>query len=216
MGKKRKDLEMYKKFILQLFLCNMILVTGWFCVKGAQMTRLAATPAFQLRLTEDYRDPKADRFYGISKRAASGQRVVDYVVIEKERKYDLPQSDYEALLKIVQAEAGCEDTEGKMLVAGVIMNRVNSSKFPNTVTEVVTQKENGVYQFSPVANGTYQKARASQETVEAVERVLQGEDITEGALYFVARKYADPEKMKWFDCSLVKLFEHGGHEFFTN
>ncbi len=136
--------------------------------------------------------------------------------MEKEYKYDLKSEDYEALLKIVQAEAGNEDLEGKMLVAGVVMNRVESSKFPDSVTEVVMQKEKGVYQFSPVGNGTYYKAVASGETVEAVEKVLKGEDITGGALYFAARKSADPEKMRWFDGSLVRLFSHGNHEFFTN
>lgn len=205
---------MYKKFILQLFLCNMLLMTGWFCVKGAQMNRLASTPAFKLKLTENYSEPEVDMFFGVPKRAASGQRIVDYVVLEKEYKYTLSEADYEALLKIVQAEAGNEDEEGKMLVAGVILNRVDSCKFPGTVMEVVMQKENGVYQFSPVANGTYKRAKVTEETIEAVERVLTGEDITKGALYFVSRKYADPEKMRWFDNSLTKLFEHGGHEFF--
>lgn len=207
---------MYKKFILQLFLCNMLLVTGWFCVKGAQMNRLASTPAFKLRLTEDYSEPETDKFFGVLRRAASGQRIVDYMVLEKECKYDLSESDYEALLKIVQAEAGNEDEEGKMMVAGVILNRVSNSKFPGTITEVVMQQENGVYQFSPVANGTYQSVKVTEETIAAVDRVLEGEDLTQGALYFASRKYADPEKMKWFDNSLTKLFEHGGHEFFTN
>lgn len=207
---------MYKKFILQLFLCNMLMVAGWFCVKGAQMNRLASTPAFKIRLTENYSEPEQDKFFGVLKRAASGQRIVDYVILEKECKYNLSEADYEALLKIVQAEAGNEDEEGKMLVAGVILNRVNDSKFPGTVTEVIMQKENGVYQFSPIANGTYENARVTQETIEAVDRVLAGEDITQGALYFASRKYADPEKMQWFDNSLTKLFEHGGHEFFTN
>lgn len=205
---------MYKKFILQLFLCNMLLVTGWFCVKGAQMNRLASTPAFEIRLTEDYSEPEADKFFGVQRRASSGQRIVDYMVLEKECKYDLSDDDYEALLKIVQAEAGNEDEEGKMMVAGVILNRVSDSKFPGTVTEVVMQQENGVYQFSPVANGTYQSAKATEETIEAVDRVLAGEDLSEGALYFASRKYADPDKMKWFDNHLTKLFEHGGHEFF--
>ena len=189
-------------------------MTGWFCVKGTQMNKLASTPAFKIRLTEDYSDPKVDMFFGVPRRAASGQRVVDYVILEKECMYNLSEDDYEALLKIVQAEAGSEDEEGKMLVAGVILNRVNNSKFPGTVMEVVMQKENGVYQFSPVANGTYQKAVATEETIAAVDRVLSGEDITKGALYFVSRKYADPDKMKWFDRSLTKLLEHGGHEFF--
>ena len=102
-----------------------------------------------------------------------------------------------------------------MLVAGVVMNRVNSSRFPNTVEEVVFQHKNGKYQFSPVANGSYYSVKVSEETKEAVGRVLKGEDMTEGALYFAARKYADDENMKWFDRSLKRLFEYGGHEFFT-
>ena len=101
-----------------------------------------------------------------------------------------------------------------MLVAGVVMNRVESNKFPDTVEEVVFQNENGVYQFSPVANGTYQSAVATEETRRAVDRVLEGEDVTEGALYFAARKYAEEGKMKWFDNCLIRLFSYGGHEFF--
>lgn len=103
-----------------------------------------------------------------------------------------------------------------MMVAGVVLNRVKNEKFPDTVSEVVTQKENGCYQFSPVATGSYYRAVATQDTVDAVEKVLLGEDVSGGALYFAARKYADPEKMKWFDRSLTFLYEHGGHEFYTN
>lgn len=207
---------MYKKFIMQLFLCNMMVFAGCFCVKSLKMNQVASTPAFKISMEDDESKLEVDRFFGRPQRAASGQRIVDYAVMEKTYKYYLSEADYEALLKIVQAEAGNEDEEGKMLVAGVVLNRVDSRKFPNTVSEVVMQQDKGVYQFSPVANGTYQKVKVTQETIEAVERVLMGEDLTKGALYFAARKAADPEKMKWFDCSLVKLFEHGGHEFFTN
>lgn len=207
---------MYKKFVTNLFLCNMLLITAWFCVKGSQLDLIAARPAFTLNLTADCAKVEADRLHVGIKKASSGQRIVDYEVLEKKDCYNLSEGDYDALLRIVQAEAGSEDEIGKMLVAGVVMNRVNSEKFPDTVTEVVMQQEDGVYQFSPVANGTYQNARITEETVEAVERVLGGEDVTQGALYFAARKYADPEKMKWFDRALVKLFSYGGHEFFTN
>ena len=54
----------------------------------------------------------------------------------------------------------------------------------------------------------------SEETIEAVNRVLEGEDISCGALYFAARKRADSENMRWFDEELTFLFSHGGHEFF--
>ena len=159
---------MYKKFVTQLFLCNMLLLMSWFCLGGVQINKAAAAPAFRA-VSDEISKPKADRSFVLSKRASSGQRVVDYTVMEKEYKYDLQDADYEALLKIVQAEAGNEDLEGKMLVAGVVMNRVSSAAFPDSVTEVVMQKEKGVYQFSPVGNGTYQNTRASEETIEAVE-----------------------------------------------
>lgn len=207
---------MYRKFVMELFLWHMVLAASWICIMGIQTNRLASTPAFRVNAEKEAQELKKDRVFGRAKNVTSGQRVVDYAVMEKKYKYQLSETDYEVLLKIVQAEAGNEDEEGKMLVAGVVMNRVNSRRFPDTVSEVVMQHENGVYQFSPVANGTYQSVKVSNETVYAVERVLMGEDITKGALYFAARKSADPEKMKWFDRSLTKLFEHGGHEFFIN
>ena len=51
-------------------------------------------------------------------RPASGQRVLSVEVTEKERLYELSEDDYEVLLRIVEAEAGGEDEEGKMPVEG--------------------------------------------------------------------------------------------------
>ena len=205
----------YKKNITMLLLCSVIIAVSCFNLKGLQINRIAATPAFQIRFMEECASLDASSFMGMLAEASSGQRVVDYHVLEQEAKYVLAQEDYEVLLRIVEAEAGCEDIKGKMLVAGVIMNRVESSQFPDTVKEVVFQRENGVAQFSPISDGRYERVKVSEETKEAVERVLYGEDITEGALYFAARKYADPERMQWFDESLTLLFSYGGHEFFS-
>ncbi len=208
-------MKTYKKNMTILLLCNVILAVTWFNVKELQINRIAATPAFQIRFMEDQACLDAATFIRMVTRASSGQRVVDYNVIERKAKYTLSKEDYEVLLKIVEAEAGGEDITGKMLVAGVVMNRVESNKFPDTVKGVVFQRENGVAQFSPIADGRYDKVTVSEETKEAVEKVLYGEDITKGALYFASRKYADPEKMKWFDNSLTLLFSYGGHEFFS-
>jgi N-acetylmuramoyl-L-alanine amidase len=134
--------------------------------------------------------------------------------LEKTR-INLPEEEYNILLRIVEAEAGGEDERGRMLVAGVVLNRVARDEFPNTIKSVVFQKLNDNYQFSPIANGSYNRAKISEETIVAVDKVLSGIDYTEGALFFASRKYADPERMKWFDRNLVKLFSYGGHEFFT-
>lgn len=199
-----------------MFLSQMLFLTGWLCVTGIRVNTLASTQAFRAGVPEEGREQSTERFMGFLRKVSSGQRVVDYEVLKREDYYQLSDQDYEALLKIVQAEAGNEDEKGKMLVAGVVLNRVESGRFPDTVEEVVFQNKDGVYQFSPVANGSYNKVKVTEETKEAVDRVLSGEDITQGALYFAARKYADDSKMEWFDRNLTRLFEYGGHEFFTS
>lgn len=129
-------------------------------------------------------------------------------------KIKISDQDKKVLIRIVEAEATGEDITGKMLVANVIMNRVADEEFPDNVTDVVFQSENGKYQFSPIRDGRYWDVPISEESEEAVERVLNGEDSSQGALYFMARKYANPENVKWFDSELTWLFQHGVHEFF--
>ena len=120
------------------------------------------------------------------------------------------------LLRIVEAEATCEDVKGRMLVANVILNRVLSEKFPDSIAEVVFQNNGVTYQFSPIKDGRYWTVNVSEETKEAVERVLAGEDYSQGAMYFAARSMADKKAMRWFDSSLKYLFRHGVHEFFAD
>ncbi|MCI8297696.1 MAG: cell wall hydrolase [Lachnospiraceae bacterium] len=113
------------------------------------------------------------------------------------------------MLKIVQAEAGGCDSTGKILVANVIMNRVEDSSFPDDITSVVYERS----QFTPVSSGAIDRVQVTKETVECVDRALQGEDPSQGALYFMNRK-ASGENAQWFDRKLTFLFSHDGHEFF--
>lgn len=124
------------------------------------------------------------------------------IVCDKESK--------DILYRIVEAEAGEEDFIGKMLVTQVIVNRLQSKQFPNTIREVVFAKK----QFSPVRNGRIHTVIVSNETKKAVETVLQGTDNAKGALYFMARNDSSPKAVSWFDSKLTYLFTHGGHEFF--
>lgn len=123
-------------------------------------------------------------------------------------------TEYEILCRIVQAEAGCEDLIGKILVANVVLNRVADERFPDSIEAVVFQQSHGKYQFSPVKSGSIYRVTVSKETMEAVERALAGEDYSDGALYFANRKASGSKQMNWFDTKLVRLFAHGNHEFF--
>ena len=118
--------------------------------------------------------------------------------------------DYQVLLRIVQAEAGVCDEKGKILVANVVLNRVKSQEFPDSVRSVVYEPS----QFSPVSDGSINSVKVTEETKECVNRALEGEDYSDGALYFMTRRGSRSRAVSWFDSHLTYLFRHQNHEFF--
>lgn len=205
---------MYRKYITAFLLTGMTLLSSWICVREVKIDRISAKPAFRMEYLDTSMEEDKQSFVEMLESVSSGQRIVDYEVLEQTKKYQLSDKDYDALLRIVEAEAGGEDQDGKLLVANVVLNRVNNELFPDTVWEVVMQKERGIAQFSPTVDGRYQNVRVSEDTVAAVERALYGENISQGALYFCAREKADSDRLKWFDRKLTRLFSYGHHEFF--
>ncbi len=87
------------------------------------------------------------------------------------------------LSKIISAEARGEIFNGKVAVGNVILNRVKSSAFPNTIYSVIFDRKNGV-QFSPVSNGTIYNS-ATEESIIAAKVCLEGYTISDKILYFV-------------------------------
>ena len=148
-------------------------------------------------------------------RFESLERIISYEILKPRYCIEVSEKDLDTLMRIVEAEAGGEDRTGKLLVANVVINRVRNKKFPNNVTDVVYQKVQNVTQFSPVSNGRIDEVSISEETKEVVYSALRGEDISGGALFFMARKYAVPENVAWFDSQLTYLFSYGGHDFYA-
>ena len=134
----------------------------------------------------------------------------DHIVNYHGQRFAITDDEYQVLLKIVEAEAPDEDIEGKMLVANVVLNRLEEG-FGDSISDVVFAKD----QFEPVTNGRIFRVEPSEDTIEAVKRVLNGEDESQGALYFMARARASKKGIKWFDTKLKFLFKHGRHEFYT-
>ena len=127
----------------------------------------------------------------------------------------MSDTDYDTLLHIVEAEAGGEDLEGRIMVANVILNRVESEEFPDNVYDVVWQVSNGMPQFSPTADGRIHTVTVSDTTVKAVQSAIEGKDLSKGALFFVAKDQANQKYVKWFEEDLKYLFRHGVHTFYT-
>lgn len=94
------------------------------------------------------------------------------------------QEDLELLAKLIFTEARGESLQGQIAVAAVIMNRVKSNQFPNNIRDVIFERSHGHFQFTPAGNGDIHRATPNATNLEAARRALNGEDPTNGSLFF--------------------------------
>lgn len=86
--------------------------------------------------------------------------------------------------RIISAESRGEPLLGKLAVGTVVLNRVASDEFPNSIVDVIFDRKYGV-QFQPVANGTVYY-EPTQESVLAAKLCLEGARAAGDSLYFLA------------------------------
>ncbi|PFP29564.1 MULTISPECIES: cell wall hydrolase [Bacillaceae] len=98
-------------------------------------------------------------------------------------------AEKDLMARLVRAEAVGEPYAGKVAVATVILNRVSSPDFPNTVKGVIYEKSNGYYAFTPVKNGTINKT-ADAASKRAVNEALAFRGQGNGSLFFYNPKTA--------------------------
>lgn len=93
-------------------------------------------------------------------------------------------ADRDLLARLVRAEAEGEPYAGKVAVATVVLNRVDSSLFPNSVRGVITEvTSTGHYAFSPVQNGRISRP-ADSDSIRAVNEAIAFRGQGSGSLYF--------------------------------
>ena len=143
------------------------------------------------------------------------QQIKDKPVYIPKTKHVVTQRERSILERIVEAEATDKDEKSKILVANVILNRVRSKEFPNSIEAVVFQRAYGKVQFSPTADGRYESVHITRSTKRSVKKALEdGIDYSEGALSFVEKTMANPKNVSWFDEALTRLFTYQGHSFY--
>jgi N-acetylmuramoyl-L-alanine amidase len=98
-------------------------------------------------------------------------------------------AEKDLMARLVRAEAVGEPYAGKVAVATVILNRVSSPDFPNTVKGVIYERSNGYYAFTPVQNGTINRA-ADAASKKAVNEALAFKGQGNGSLFFYNPKTA--------------------------
>lgn len=131
------------------------------------------------------------------------------IVVEDEEKEPEPDTESfteeaQLLARLVEAEAQGEPYVGKVAVAEVVLNRVRSNQFPNTITGVIYDAG----QFSPTMDGRI-NITPSAESYTAVAEAMAGSNYTAGSLYFYNPRIAE---VHWHGTMVTKA-EIGNHVF---
>lgn len=92
------------------------------------------------------------------------------------------------LSKIIHAESQGEPMAGKIAVGNVVLNRVESSMFPNTIYGVIFDRNHGT-QFSPILDGSIYQTPLG-DSIVAAKRALRGETEAGNSLYFLNPRIA--------------------------
>ena len=120
------------------------------------------------------------------------------------------ETDLYWLSRIIHAEAEAEPYAGKVAVGNVILNRVKSNLFPNTVKGVIFEYYQGIPQFSPVADGTIYNSPDSN-SIQAAKAALAGTNYVGNATYFF-----NPDKAEgaWIVANKTYVTRIGNHVFY--
>ena len=106
------------------------------------------------------------------------------IAAEKAAAEAAAQADKELLAALIFCEAGNQPYEGQVAVGAVVMNRVESASYPNTISEVIYQSG----QFTPAMTGWLDSVRANAgytaSAMRAAEDALAGSSPVGDCLYF--------------------------------
>ncbi|HEX7056069.1 MAG TPA: cell wall hydrolase [Bacilli bacterium] len=131
---------------------------------------------------------------------ASLKIVIPSVIRNKEANEDMY-----LLAKLIDAEAGNEPLEGQIAVGNVVMNRVHSERFPDTIRDVIYAQN----QFTPALNGMLDSIEPKESAIIAAKKAIAGEAPAKDALYFFNPRTSSND----FLDSLDVVADIGSHRF---
>lgn len=118
-------------------------------------------------------------------------------------------STYERQLleRLVECEAGAESLTGKIAVANVVLNRIKSEKFPDSISDVIYQKN----QFEPAITGVINTKTPSEESKKAVKMAFMGERAVGSDILYFWASWLDRSNSIWHHVDISKTI--GVHHF---
>lgn len=148
--------------------------------------------------TQQTTAPKPETSAPVKDAETGGSPVISYTEEELEMFY-----------YVVEGEVGGCSEKSKLAVANVIINRVKSKRFPNSLKGVLTARG----QFTAINNYYSKRRTPTASTIDCVNRAINGEDNSLGALYFYSKKYCSSSTAAWFE-SLTFCLEVDGQRYF--
>ena len=148
-------------------------------------------------ISVDYNDEKGyvqSEFVTTSFKIDAGETIAAIKIREEaEKKASLTKNrgavsadadEVKLLAALIQCEAGNQPYEGRVAVGAVVMNRVKSGAYPNSIYGVIYASG----QFTPALNGTvarvYNSGKIADANYQAAQAALSGETTVGGALHF--------------------------------
>ena len=113
------------------------------------------------------------------------------------------------LARIIHAESNGEPLLGQIAVGNVVLNRVKSAYYPNTIYGVIFDRKYGV-QFSPVLDGSIYNTPSYLSTL-AAKICLEGYDVSDGTFFFLRPEMSTSS---WIPNNRIYAFSIGKHDFY--
>ena len=121
---------------------------------------------------------------------------------DSKQLYDITQQELDMIAAVVMHEVGHCSRESKVAVTNVILNRLKDGRFGDSIYDILHQPN----QFSAISNYYTPTIPADEACYEAVHAALQGEDNSNGALYYCNPQYIFSDSVRaWFDSLEVVL-----------
>ena len=166
---------------------------------------------YRLRTLDLYEGP-LDGHYGLGTKAAVIKFQKEYgaypdgmagpATWRQLKKYTLSQEEMDIMARVIYSEARGESYEGQVAVGAVVMNRLQSSQFPDNIQDVVFQKN----AFTAVSDGQYWLT-PNQTAYMAALDAIRGWDPTGNALYYFNPETAT-SKWIWTRTPILQIGKH--------
>lgn len=154
-------------------------------IENVKIAAVEAKIAYEAKLEEERR--AAEEAERIAREKAEAE--AEAAAAAQAEAEAAQQAEKELLASLIFCEAGNQPYEGQVAVGAVVMNRIKSSSYPDTMEEVIYQSG----QFSPAMSGWLDRVRANQgyteAAMQAAEDALAGSNPIGDCLYFSVGGY---------------------------